>query len=50
MIVIWAQIRPARAAKSTKESVVGCFMKEQLHRSRILNGVRGQSVDWITHG
>jgi hypothetical protein len=25
-------------------------MKGQLHGSRILNGVRGQSVDQITHG
>jgi hypothetical protein len=33
-----------------KESVVGCFMKEQLHGSRILNGARGQSVDQITCG
>jgi hypothetical protein len=50
MIVIWVQILLARTAKCTKESVVECFMKGQLHGSRILNGVRGQSVDQITHG
>jgi hypothetical protein len=50
MIVIWVQIWPPHIAKRMKESVVGCFMKEQLHGSRVLNGARWQSIDQITHG